>query len=414
MSGSPKYTNVRFDAARQAQLEAARRRREAERRQRAEQARQRRIAAGAQAARDRAGAVTARLEQLGAAARGLTQEAHVAAALSDVRAVAATLAAHLDEAAVKQAGRRLRDAEKASDRLGTAVARELTGRRHDAALAAAIAPLAQVTDRVRLDREGHDRVAAMIGEAESRAGDERRFPDAVHRLGGAVQDHLERVRDRLAQLSRLAGETDEAVAGLHAAFSDADRNDVPVDGRAELDAALRDLEAERDGAHVSRWRHRLGEVRRATEELTTRVTERLDQLDRMAIVVEAASAALPAAGLRVIDGSLVETGESVSFRALRSDGNPIELTVHAGDGRGTRLEYRVDGADVVVEHTAEGAVSRCELTEDLLERFHEKLGAEGVRADGVHWAGKPAEPRPPSMRHAGGTARQARSTGGER
>jgi hypothetical protein len=131
----------------------------------------------------------------------------------------------------------------------------------------------------------------------------------------------------------------------------------------------------------------------------------------MAIVVEAASAALPAAGLQVVDGSLVEGDDRVSFLARRSDGSPVELTVHAGDGRGSRLEYRVEGADTVVEHTDEGTVSHCDLTEDLLERFHVELGVQGVETDGLHWAGQPLDPRPPARQHAVAPARRDRGHG---
>jgi hypothetical protein len=308
-------------------------------------------------------------------------------------------------------GKRLRDAERGADRLGVAVARELTGRRHDSALAAVVAPLEQTGNRARMDPEGYATVAAAVGEATARVGDEWRFPEAHARLGLAVEEHLGRVRERQATIARLAAESDETAARLRAALSDADREGVEVDGRAGLETALGALDTERDGAHVSRWEHRIDELRRAADAVAAGVEARLDQLDRIAIVVEAASAALPAAGLQVVPGSLVESGETVSFRALRTDGNAIELTVHAGDGRGTRLEYRAEDADIVVEQTGDGEISRCHLTEDLLERFHAELGAQGVEADGLHWEGKPARPRGPEKQAAVAPARRGKEHG---
>jgi hypothetical protein len=209
----------------------------------------------------------------------------------------------------------------------------------------------------------------------------------------------------------LAEDSAEVTASLGAALDDAERNGIEVPDRAALREGLAALAAESDGAHVSRWQERLSRLRGAAEDVAAQVDLRLDQLDRMAIVVEAASAALPAAGLQVVDGSLAEKPDRVSFLARRSDGSPIELTVHAGDGRGSRLEYRVEGADVVVERTGEGAVSRCALTEELLERFHTELGAQGVQADGLQWEGKPQQPRPPAKQQAVAPARQERGHG---
>jgi hypothetical protein len=411
MSGSPKYTNVYLAEQRRAQLEAARRARAAERRRREEEARRRRIAAGVERARSRAGAVTARLDQLGAAAHGLPQRAEVGTVLTGVRAIGADLAAPIDEAGLKRVGSRLRDAERSTDRLGVAVARQLTHRRHDAALAAVVAPLEHAQDRARLDPAGYATVTSAIGAATARVGDEQRFPEAHQRLGLAVEEHLDRVRDRQAMLARLAAESDEVAARLRGALADAAEHGVEVPERAGLASGLAELDAERDGAHVSRWERRLAELGRAAETVTAAVEARLDQLDRIAIVVEAASAALPAAGLQVMPGSLVESGETVSFRALRSDGNTIELTVHPGDGRGTRLEYRAEGADIVLEQTGEGETSRCDLTADLLERFHTELGAQGVEADGLHWEGKPTGPRPPERQHAVAPVRRGQELG---
>jgi hypothetical protein len=411
MSGSPKYTTVNLAAQRRAQLEAARRRREEERRQREEEARRQRIAAGVRSAGARADAIAARLAELTRASQGLPQQADVTTLAADVRATGAGLSAPVDEAALKKIGKRLREAERAADRLGVQVAGELTTRRHDAALAAVVAPLEQFTDRARMDPPGHASVAAAIGEATARVGDDRRFPAAHGRLGIAVQEHLGRVREREALLDRLAEESAEVAARLRAALDDAERNQIDVPERAALEDNLAALPAESDGAHVSRWQDRLSRLRTAADVVAAQVDLRLDQLDRMAIVVEAASAALPAAGLRVVDGSLAEGDDKVSFLALRSDGTPIELTVHAGDGRGSRLEYRVEGADIVVEHTGDGTVSRCDLTEDLLERFHTELGAQGVEADGLHWEGKPKEPRPPAKQQAVAPARQERGRG---
>jgi hypothetical protein len=255
-----------------------------------------------------------------------------------------------------------------------------------------------------MDPPGYASVTTLIGEARARIGDDGRFPATHRRLGDAISGHLDRVRDREALLTQLGEESAEVGARLRAALEDAERNGVDVAGRTALQENLAALATESDGAHISRWQGRLDTLRRAADEVAAQIDVRLDQLDRMAIVIEAASAALPAAGLEVVDGSLVEGDDSVSFLARRSDGSPIELTVHAGDGRGSRLEYRAENADVVVD----AAGSRCDLTEELLERFHTELGVQGVETDGLHWAGKPNEPRPPAKQQMVAPAQQER------
>jgi hypothetical protein len=411
MSGSPKYTTVNLAAQRRAQLEAARRQREAERRRQSEQARARRIAADVAAAAARADSVAARLGDLARAAQGLPQHSEVAALATEVGAARAGLSGPADESAIARTGKRLRETERAADRLAVLVGGELTTRRHDAALAAVAAPLEQFADRARMDPPGHAQVTTLTKEAEARIGDARRFPEAHRRLGDAVQKHLDRVRDREALLARLSQESAEVDARLRAALDDAERNRIDVPERSALEQDLRALAAEGDGMHESRWRQRLTRLRAAAEEVAADVDLRLDQLDRMAIVIEAASAALPAAGLQVVDGSLAEDDGRVSFLARRSDGSPIELIVHAGDGRGSRLEYRIEGADIVVEQDAGSTVSRCDLTEDLLERFHTELSAQGVETDGLHWEGKPSQPRPPAKEEAVAPAHQQRGHG---
>jgi len=407
MSGSPKYTTVNLAAQRQAQLEAARRQREEERRRQAEEARRQRIANGVRAATGRSEAIAVRLDELNRLAQGLPQRSEVDGLTGELRTIRGALSGALDEPALKRVGKRLRDAERAADRLGVTVAGELTTRKHDAALAAVVASLEQHPERARMDPPGNASVTALIGEARAAIGDDRRFPAAHQRLAPAVSGHLERVREKEALLARLAEESAEVGARLGAALDDAERNGVEVAGHTSLREGLAALAAESDGAHVARWQGRLEQLRRAADDVATQVDVRLDQLDRMAIVIEAASAALPAAGLEVVDGSLVENDGSVSFVARRSDGSPIELTVHAGDGRGSRLEYRAENADVVVD--PEG--SRCDMTEDLLERFHTELGVQGVETDGLHWEGKPEQPRPPVQLGRVAPVRQQREYG---
>ncbi|NBE84907.1 hypothetical protein [Micromonospora rubida] len=400
MSGSPKYTTVALDAARQAQVEAARRRREEERRRRREEARRRRLDAGIAAATARRDALTARLRHLADTARALPQGTEVTAEVARL----AALPQPADEAGLARAGGELRRAERRADALTAAVAGELTRREHGRALDLILEPLGELVDRERLDPAGHRSVAALRAEAQDRTGDARRFAETHQRLGAAVGAHLETVRDRQGQLLRLATETDELAGRLAVVLTDAEAAGVAVTGAAELRAEVADLRGERDAGNLSRWEHRADGLRRRVEAVTADVDARLDQLERMAVIVEAASAALPAAGLRVVPGSLAERDATVVFLAQRADGSAIELTVHADDGRGDRLEYRSDGIDTVVETSPDGGTSRCDLTEELLERFHVELDRQGVTADGLHWEGKPGQPRPP--------ARQARERAG--
>ncbi|MFG1917491.1 hypothetical protein [Micromonospora sp. NPDC048898] len=393
MSGSPKYTTVALDAARRAQLEAARRRREEERRRRREEQRQRRLAEGIRAADVRRDALTARLGELVDSSRGLPQHAEVTAANNQV----VGLRRPTDEAGLSRFGRELRGAERRADDLTVAVSRELTRQEQSRAVDLAVAPLRALADGQQFDPVGHRAITALVDETRRRAGDAQGFADLHLRLGEAVGAHLETVRDRQAQLRRLATETDELSTHLVDALADAAAAGVQVAEESALRAELSGLRHEAASGNVDRWEQHVAGLRDRVEAVTAATDERLDQLDRMALIVEAASAALPAAGLRVVPNSLAERPDAVVFVAERADGSPVEMTVYAGDTDGTRLEYRTAGSDIVVENAVDGVVSRCDLTEDLLERFHAELADQGVAADGLHWEGKPGQPRPPAV-----------------
>jgi hypothetical protein len=395
MSGSPKYTTVSFEAQRRAELEALRRQREAERQARQEEARRRRIAAAAAAAQRRAQAAATQLAQLRASSAGLTQEDAVRAAAARVAVLAAQVPGTADEAGLQRLDRALRDAEREADGLAADVARELTQRAHATALDVIAGQLAAIADRGIHDPEGHRGVAALAEQARRRIGDQARFEAAHRELAGAVAAHLEKVRDRLAVLRGLTERSEELTGRLRAVLDEAGQAGIDLPEAAELRAELGALAEESDGRHVSRWQHRLAALQRGADAVTATVDARLDQLERIGLIVEAATAALPAAGLRVVPDSLDERAGAVSFAAQRPDGTVVELTVHAGDGRGSLVEYRTDADDTVVRHTAEGEVRTCDLTEELLEQFHTELGRQGVHADGLHWAGRPERPRAP-------------------
>ncbi|MEV5689695.1 hypothetical protein [Micromonospora globbae] len=404
MSGSPKYTVVDLDAARRAEVEAARRRREEERRRRREEARRRRLDAGVRATTTRRDALVNRLRQLAETARTLPQHAEVIAELS--RAVA--LAPPVDEPGVTVVGRQLRRVERRVDALVTAVAAALSRQERARAVDLALEPLSGLADGERLDPTGHRSVAALRDQARRHHGDDRSFGKIHEQLRGAVVAHVATVRDRQGQLLRMAAESDELATRLEAVLADAEAARVPVTGAAELRAEVSELRARSGDGSVTRWEQRAAELRRHVEAVTADVDAHLDRMERMAIIVEAASTALPAAGLRVVPDSLTERDDAVIFVAERADGSAIELTVHSDDGDGNRLEYRVDGADTVVETSVDGTTSRCDLTEELLERFHTELGRQGVAAHGLHWAGKPAEPRPPARQALANPAHQLR------
>lgn len=393
MSGSPKYTTVAFDNARREQLAAARRRREEERRRRREEHRQRRLAAGIRAADVRRDALAARLGELVDTSRGLPQHAQVTAAADQV----AGLRRPTDEAGLSRIGRELRGAERRADELSVAVSRELTRQEQGRAVELAVAPLRGLTDGAQFDPVGHRSIAALVDETRRRAGDARGFADLHQRLGEAVGAHLETVRDRQAHLLRLATQTDELSSQLVDVLADAAAAGLAVGEESALRAELTALRQEAASGNVDRWERRVAGLRDRVEAVTAATDSRLDQLDRMALIVEAASAALPAAGLRVVPDSLAERADAVVFVAERADGSPVEMTVYAGDADGNRLEYRTAGSDIVVENGVDGEISRCDLTEELLERFHAELADQGVETDGLHWEGKPGQPRPPAV-----------------
>jgi hypothetical protein len=403
MSGSPKYTTAVLDAERRARLAAARRQREEERRRRQEEARQRRLEAGIRAAAARQDAVLTRLHGLARTAQALPQRAEVTAEATRVTG----LARATDEASLTRLGKELRKAERRTDALAAAVAGELTVREHGTAVDLVVTQLDTIRDGQRLDPAGHRTVTALTAQARSLLGDPKAFAEVHGRLSTAAGAHLETVRDRQADLLRLAAVSDELTSRLSVVLSEAESAGVRVqdaDIRAEA-AALRE---EKDGAHISRWEQRIAKLREQVEVVTADIDERLDQLERTAMVVEAASAALPAAGLLVVPDSLVEKDGAFTFLARRSDGATVELTVYGGDLRSSRLEYRTDGSDTVVEHSADGQISRCDLTEELLERFHEQLDRLGVHTDGLHWQGKPERPGPPGQAVRGLTVRDNR------
>jgi hypothetical protein len=396
MSGSPKYTTVNFEAARQAQLEAARQLREQERQRRQEEQRQLRIQAGIRAAQLRLTRVDGRIAALREQSAGLPQLAEVTELATRAGTLSVAARGALDEGRISRLNKDLRDVERRTDKLTTAVARELTLREHGGAVDLIVAQLDSVSTRESLDPGGYRSVTELVAQARERIGDTRRFPAAYDKLSETATQHLDRARDRQALLLRLATESDEVTARLTAVLDDAEAAGIAIPDVGRVKAAISDLRGEADGQHTARWEQRIAGLRRSTEEVTAHVDARLDQLERMTIIVEAASAALPASGLRVVPGSLQEQDGSVTFLAARTDGTPITLTVYAGDGRGTRLEYDTGGGDTVVETSVDGEIRRCDLTEQLLERFHTELDRQGVRTDGLHWAGKPERPRPPA------------------
>ena len=106
-------------------------------------------------------------------------------------------------------------------------------------------------------------------------------------------------------------------------------------------------------------------------------------------VVEAATIALPKAGFRVEPGSLVRNGTEVTFRALRADGTPLDIGITSAETGDVRISYQGTGPDYMAEHTVNGTVATCDLTAQMLERFHAELSREAVETNGLSWEGKP-------------------------
>lgn len=408
MSGSPKYAQVRLDAARRQRLAEERARRVAERHRRAEERRrqalerQRTRIASRRAAQDRRREETIRKVAALAArvdgAVGLTEQQR---ATLRTRVAEAQRAAAGADAAVAAA--RVRGLEHA---LGVAEGRAADGSaaaQRAAAIESVGAALAAVEDRLRHDEPGARQVDRLLQAARQATIDARRFQRAHDTLLDRLDEHVAAVREAQVLAERAELEVGQAGAALDAVVEEAGAAGIDLVGWPDAVRLRERIEADLASDRAESALHGAERLAAAVTELEAQVEVVLDQLQAAELIMAAAVQALPAVGFRVVEDSVTQTGGNVAFEVARADGAVIELQIEPADG-GARLSYAGTASDYVIEHGPDGAVARCDITEDLLERFHDELDQEGIETDDLQWEGKPLRPSRLGARAAGRTA----------
>ncbi|MCM2422617.1 hypothetical protein [Streptomyces sp. RKAG293] len=449
MSGSPKYSTVVVDAsirlaeaARRAEQEALRRRREQER------AAQRARAAAARAAersrRDAERAAARQLQDQSRRGQALRERTRVGAAelaevtdlitglrgvvdpgvVSELESEAAGLAEHLrvggvrtvDGATASLRTRVLRHQEAMRARLAPQEGPELIAGL-EARLAAARARAAV------LDPGGHADCGRLL--AELRAAFEqgatvrfqalrgtvehalRRHADAVARAEAAERAEAERAEDR-----RERGLAQEALRAEAAEQAEQHRAEALAEAaeRAELSrpaviAAIADATEAGDRSLAVELTQAIRAVDTAAaagdlgqaldavaglEQLLPRAEARLDELqlehDRRIRLARALQVAMANAGLEHMGQP--DLGNELVLRFQRKGGAVYTTTIGSRPDGSPLLTYRIEGeTDVPVTQSA--AESSCDSTEKLLDRVHAAVADSGFRPGEVVWRGKP-------------------------
>lgn len=389
MSRSPKYTSAQVVAARERELAERRRQREQERKQREAQARrQRQAAERAAIAADVAG-LRVRVQDAAAsvAAAGLgDRQARLLAALGTL--ATDTTAASTD-ATLRAARDKLGGLLHEADEVAVETAGILATRERSRAIAALRGSVAAAPDRADMDPAGAREVDRLLAQAGTLLADANGFANVQAQLTAAIREHLGRVQARRAALARMHEEADAARSAVAELLAEAAAAQVDLASAAaaeQLLAALASAVAASDvagaGAHSAR-------LRQAGQELESEFDRALDQLDRAQLVFDAVARALPRAGFTVLADSYAAQGANVSIRAERADGSAVQLAVVPGQGNDVEIVYHADGTDFTVQQTADGEIARCDLTQEILERFHAELAAEDVAAGELRWSGKP-------------------------
>jgi hypothetical protein len=395
MSRSPKYTTASLVAARERELAERRRQREQERQRREEAARaKRREAARA--------TITSELAKVRAMAELSAPDA-VAAGLgkrngqlvAELDKIAARTSAATAEGELKAARGQLDAASRELNDITLAAAGILAKRERAHALASLRASLTTAPDRAELDPAGAAEVDKLLAAAEGQVSSAEGFPAAQAALAAAIGDHLSRVQARRAALAQMREEAGIARSAVTAVLSEARSADVELDGTADAERLLTRLAAAVDAQDVALASSLAAELRRAGQDLERSFDGWLDQLDRAQLVFDAVTRALPRAGFTIMADTYAAEGTGARVRAKRSDGSSVLLSVVPGPGDRVEIVYHADGTDFVLEQTADGEIARCDLTEEILERFHTELAAEDVEAGELRWQDKPTT-RPPA------------------
>jgi hypothetical protein len=390
MSRSPKYTSAELAAARERELAARRARREAERKQREEQARQQRLEAGRaallldlEAARARAESGAETANDAGIGDRGT-------ALLAEIGQISAAALTAGDEAGLLAEHTRLDAAVGEIGEIAITAAGILAAREHRGALRAVRASVDSVPDHAALDAAGAAAVDRQLALAENRVGDASAFASAYASLTGTVRAHLAQAQARREALARMKSASDAARATLREVLDEATASGAGLNGVADAERHLADLAAAVAAQDVPLALVLAGDATRAGADLERAFDLWLDQLDRAQLVSEAVARALPRAGFTIVPDSYQSQETSVTIQAKRADGSVVQMAFVPDEGRNVEIIYHADGNDFVLDQTVDGEVARCDLTEEILERFHYELAKEDVVTGELHWEGKPA------------------------
>lgn len=393
MSGSPKYSSAELDRIRQQQLAE-------QRRQREELARVKRQRELARRVRTEGRKLTAQHSAL--AARVAAQRAGALAADASSRhvelttaltALADAIASASDDAALEAAWSALAAAEQASTALDVAVSAALTRQEHAAALAALESGLGAIADRAELDPQGAQEVAATLRRARQELGSPARFPAARLRAAEAAEEHLRRARERREELARARRQAEQAHQELTALLSEAEQAGAELEGLDTAGTLLGALTGAVGSGNLLEMTRLTGLARDRLAAFGTAFDTWLDELACAEIILDAVRRALPAAGLRLEPDSVKSVGTSSMLTARRASGDRIVMAVVPDGPGGAQLVYEAEGHDFVTRLSADGTEdSRCDLTAEVLEQFHEALAPQGVRAGDLDWAGKPERP----------------------
>jgi hypothetical protein len=215
------------------------------------------------------------------------------------------------------------------------------------------------------------------------------FNAAHSQLSDAIRAHLTRAQDRREALTRMREDAAEARAAVTGLLAEARSAGASLEGAAEAERLLAALADAVNAADVPRALSAAAQAKDAARGLESEFDGWLDQLDRTQLIFEAVTRALPRAGFQILADTYAVRGSDVTIKAARSDGSVVQLAVVPDDANGAEIIYHADGTDFVVEQTVDGEVARCDLTEEILERFHTELEADDVLTGELRWADKP-------------------------
>lgn len=389
MSKSPKYTSASLEADRAWELAQRRRQRELERQEREREAAiQRREAERSRIARELAGMQT-RAWAMAESADAAGLSPRHAALLAEIKSLAVQARSAPGDGELRAVRGRLASLHREADDIAAAVGEILAARDRDRALTTLRTSLASAPDRAELDAPGAAETGRLLAEAEHRLANGLGFAETYDQLSAAARDHLARVQARRAELARMRQDADADRSAVRAILDEARAAGASLNGAADAEQLTMCLAAAVAAGEVRQARDLCAKAQQMRGELERDFDRWLDQLDRAQLVFDAVAKALPKVGLQILPATYRPEGTSASVQAERADGSSIQLTVIPDTADGVQIVYHGDGADFVVEQTADGEVATCDRTEQLLERFHAALAAENVKTGELQWRGKP-------------------------